>query len=128
MEKKFFELLQEAKDLGVLESGSLLIFDEYLKECQNKVKKNEKQIQRLLGQNEQLSLTMGMLANTVQKYVGLQREFDDASEALQEDQPEEPKPLQPEVPSVPEAPPEPKVRKTNIVLKEIKEIPARNQK
>jgi len=103
MDEKFFSLLQKAKDLKVVDSGSILIFDSFIKECTNRIRKNDESIQRLKGMNEQLQINVAMMNQVVSKYINLQIISDQREEkrkALKEgeldENQEEVKPASPE--------------------------------
>lgn len=76
MDEKFNQIIKRARELGVVDSGTMLIFRDYILECQNRIKKNQEQIQRLMGQNDQLGLTQAILQPIVQKYIFMQEDND----------------------------------------------------
>lgn len=91
MNEKLFQLLKEAKQKDVVDSGSVLIFNDLLKECEKKIKNNTDNIQRLMGQNDQLSLMSAMIYSITQKYVRLQDQADSAQKELDDLKNPEPK-------------------------------------
>ena len=78
MNEKLLRLMHQAKESKVIDSGSVLIFNDFLKECQNRIIKSKEQIQRLLGQIDQLTMMDALVTDVVAKYVALQREADES--------------------------------------------------
>lgn len=92
MDERLIEILQEARKKDIINSGTFLIIKDYVNECRLKMKKNEEQVQRLKGQNDQLSLVVATLSSIVNKYIRMQDQADkDAEEKLDREQPKEPK-------------------------------------
>ena len=70
------ELLKKARDMNIVDSGSSLIFDSFIKECDLKIKKNNDQMAALLGANKELSLMRSMLSGHIRKLMVLQEQAD----------------------------------------------------
>jgi len=76
MDKQFFELLDKAKNLKVIDEGSIIIFADYINRCEAQIHKNIEMVNRLMGKNEQLKFTSSFLGDVVRKYIRLQEEAD----------------------------------------------------
>lgn len=82
MDKQLLGVLKKAQELDVINSGSILVFEDILKECEGKIKSKMDEIQRLRGQVEQLTFVRAMVYSSVSKYVRLQEKHDkDVEEA-----------------------------------------------
>ena len=74
MEQKMYSLFEKARKLHVVDSGSQLIFADFIKECDNEIRKQDQQIQRCLGRIDQLKLVRAMVSQVVSKYCQLQED------------------------------------------------------
>ena len=72
MDKKFLDLLDKARGLDVIDSGSSMVLQDVLRECRQKQIKNNETILRLKGQNDQLTFMQGMMQGILNKYILLQ--------------------------------------------------------
>ena len=77
-------LFDRARELDVIDSGSQLVFTDFLKDCQNEIRKQEQQVQRCVGRIDQLKLMEAMVTQVVNKYCTMQenanREMEEAKE------------------------------------------------
>lgn len=117
MDKQLLGVLKKAQDLEVINSGSILVFEDILHECENKIKAKMDEIQRLRGQVEQLTFVRAMMYSSVSKYIRMQEKHDkDTEEALERkggaDTPDEEKTSKGTAKSLPEGVVEVKTKKT----------------
>lgn len=73
---KIPDVIKEAEELGVLEQSGIYLLNQYLTECEQEIKKNNDQLQRLLGRNDQLTLNKSMLIQIINKNVIKQKQVD----------------------------------------------------